>query len=47
VRRLDESDIYPPLGEAGWTEELDAEELADVLRSTLHEGYADASDDEM
>jgi hypothetical protein len=35
------------LGEAGWTEGLDAEELADVLRSALHEGYADASDDEM
>jgi hypothetical protein len=34
-------------GEVGWTEALDAEELADVLRSTLHDGYADASDDEM
>jgi hypothetical protein len=54
MRSLDESDIYPTvsafLGEAGWTERLDAEdseELADVLRSTLHEGYASASDDEM
>ena len=37
----------PPEGESGWTEGLDAEELADVLRSTLHESYADASDDEM
>jgi hypothetical protein len=51
VRRLDESDTYPTVGalsgEADWAEGLDAEELADVLRSTLHEGYADASDDEM
>jgi len=51
VRYLDESDFYPTMGdlsgEVGWTEVLDAEELADVLRSTLHDGYADASDDEM
>lgn len=43
--------MYPIVGalldEADWTEGLDADELADVLRSTLHEGYADASDDEM
>jgi hypothetical protein len=42
MRRLDESDIYPTLGdlsgEADWTEGLDAEELANALRSTLHEG---------
>lgn len=51
MRRLDESDGYPPVdafsGEADWIEGLDAEELADVLRSTLHERYADASDDEV
>jgi hypothetical protein len=51
MRRLDESDSYPTIddlsGEADWTEGLDADELADVLRSTLHEGYADATDDEV
>jgi hypothetical protein len=51
VRRLDGSGIYPTagalVGGPGWTEGQDADELADVLRSTLHEGYADASDDEM
>jgi hypothetical protein len=51
VRRLDERDIYPavyaPADEVGWTESLDAEDLADVLRSALHEEYADASDEEM
>jgi hypothetical protein len=51
VRRLDERDIYPavyaPADGVGWTERLDAEDLADVLRSVLHEGYADASDEEM
>ena len=47
MRRLDESYSYTAGGESGWTEGLDAEELADVLRSTLHESYADASDDEM
>jgi hypothetical protein len=51
VRRLDERDIYPavyaPADGVGWTEGLDAEDLADVLRSVLHEGYADASDEEM
>jgi hypothetical protein len=47
VRRLDESYGYTAGGESGWTEGLDDEELADVLRTTLHESYADASDDEM
>ena len=47
MRRLDESYSYTAGGESGWTEVLDAEELTDVLRSTLHERYADASDDEM
>lgn len=51
MRRLDERDIYPavyaPADGVGWTEGLDAEDLADVLRSVLHEGYADASDEEM
>ena len=47
MRRLDESYSYTAGGESGWTEGLDDEELADVLRSTLHESYADASDDEM
>jgi hypothetical protein len=47
VRRLDESYSYTAGGESGWTEDLDAEELTEVLRSTLHESYADASDEEM
>jgi hypothetical protein len=51
VRRLDRGDIYPAAGylaaEAGWTEGLEAEDLADVLRSALSEEYADASDEEM
>ena len=51
MRRLDESDIYPTVdafsGEVDWIEGLDAKELADVLRSTLHDDYADASDDEV
>lgn len=47
MRRLDESYSYTAGGESGWTEGLDDEELVDVLRSTLHESYADASDDEM
>src|SRR5690348_10498253 len=45
--RLDESYIDPAAGEFGWTEGLDAAELTEVLRSTLHEGYADASDEEL
>jgi hypothetical protein len=51
VRRLDEGDIYPAVGaladEAEWAEDLDAEDLADVLRSALHEEYANASDEEV
>ena len=35
------------MGESGWHEGLEAEELADVLRSTMREEYADASDEEM
>jgi len=35
------------LGEAAWVEALSPEELADVLRSSLREEYADASDAEM
>lgn len=45
MRRLDDRDIYPaeyaPADGVGWTEGLDAEDLADVLRSALHEKYAD------
>jgi len=47
MRRPDESYGYTAGGESGWAEGLDAEELTDVLRSTLHENYADASDEEM
>jgi hypothetical protein len=47
VGHLDESYLYPAVGEAEWTEGLDAEQLTEVLRSTLHEDYADASDDEV
>jgi hypothetical protein len=51
VRRLDRGDIYPAAGylaaQGGWTEGLEAEDLADVLRSALSEEYADASDEEM
>jgi hypothetical protein len=39
--------VYAPADEVGWTEGLDAEDLADVLRSALHEAYAGASDEEM
>lgn len=50
MRRLDESGTYPAAGirtsQAAWAAGLD-EELADVLRSALHERYADASDEEM
>jgi hypothetical protein len=45
--RLDERYIDPAAGEFGWTDGLDAAELTEVLRSTLHEGYADASDEAM
>ena len=34
-------------GESGWNEDLEAEELADVLRSAMREEYADASDEDM
>jgi hypothetical protein len=48
VRGLNE-DIYPAVGaysgQGGWTEGQHAEELAGVLRSTLHERYAEASDE--
>jgi hypothetical protein len=51
VRRLYDSGSYPSvgtvLGEAAWVEALSPEELADVLRSSLREEYADASDAEM
>ncbi len=43
--------LYPAAGElpgeSGWHEDLEADELADVLRSTMREEYADASDEEM
>jgi hypothetical protein len=45
VRHLDETYGYPAADEAGWG--MDAGELAEALRSVLHEGYADASDEEM
>jgi hypothetical protein len=48
VRRLNE-DLYPAVGAYGesarWTERQDARDIADALRSTLHERYADASDE--
>ena len=48
MRRLYDSGSYPSvgtvLGEAAWVEALSPEELADVLRSSLREEYADASD---
>ena len=51
MRRLYDSGSYPAvgtvLGEAAWVEALSPEELADVLRSSLREEYADASDEEM
>ena len=40
-----ESYRYPVAGEAGW--EAMPADLAEALRSALHEGYADASDAEM
>jgi hypothetical protein len=51
VRRLDRGDMYPAqvdgADESMWTEDLTAGELADVLRSTLSEKYANSSDEEM
>ena len=51
MRGLYDSGSYPAvgtvLGEAAWVETLSPEELADVLRSSLREEYADASDAEM
>jgi hypothetical protein len=51
VRRLDNSRSYPAvgalLGETAWAEALSPQDLADVLRSSLREAYADASDAEM
>jgi hypothetical protein len=50
VRRLNESGTYPAAGirtsRAAWAAGMD-EQLADVLRSALHDRYADASDEEM
>jgi len=43
--------FYPAAGEMtgeyAWDEDLEAEELADVLRSTMRQEYAGASDEEM
>ena len=43
--------FYPAVGEMqggyGWGEDLEAEELADVLRSAMREEYADSSDEAM
>lgn len=47
MRRLDDSDIYRPADESGWARDSDAGVLVDVLRSTLHESHADASDEEV
>ena len=51
MRGLYDRGSYPAagtvLGEAAWVEALSPEELADVLRSSLREEYADASDAEM
>jgi hypothetical protein len=50
VRRIDRGGIYPVMGlpgESGWPEDLGAEELADVFRSTLRPEYAESSDVEM
>ncbi len=51
MRGLYDSGSHPAvgavLGEAAWVETLSPEELADVLRSSLREEYADASDAEM
>jgi hypothetical protein len=51
VSHLDSNVIYPRVGglmsESAWAEDLRTNELADVLRSTMREEYADASDEEM
>jgi hypothetical protein len=51
MRHQDRRDIYPAVGylaaEGGWTGGLEAEDVADVLRSALREEYADATDEEM
>ena len=51
MRLIDRSGVYPAVGdltgESGWTDDLETEELADVLRSAMREEYADASDEEM
>lgn len=48
---LDPGVIWPPVsdltGEDGWTEDFEAEDFADALRSAMREEYADASDEEM
>lgn len=50
MRSLDRGG-YPTVGqltgESSWSEDLRTEELADVLRSSLRAGYADASDEEL
>lgn len=51
MRRLDRGDMYPAIADLAdepiWIEELSAGELADVLRSTLSEKYANSTDEEM
>jgi hypothetical protein len=51
VRRPDDSGSYPVMGgllyEAAWVEAVSPEDLADVLRSSLRQEYAEASDEEM
>jgi hypothetical protein len=52
VRRLDDSRSYPAVGTlmgeaAAWSDALSPGELADAFRSSLSEGYADASDAEV
>lgn len=50
MRRLDHRRIYPAaslMGQAGWAEALGPGELTDVLRSTMRDEYAGASDQEM
>lgn len=51
MRRPDDSGSYPVMGdllyEAAWVEALSPEDLADVLRSSLRQEYAEASDEEM
>ena len=51
MERFDPSGISHPWGgladEGGWIGDLEAEDLADVLRSAMREEYADASDEEI